>query len=419
MGYSGLVVKGVSWTTLIRISTRALSLLKTIIVARVLSPNDFGLFGIATLVLAFVEIFTETGVNLFLLSQKDTIDKYLNTAWVVSIIRGVLITCIIALSSPFVAAFFNASDSLPLLLLVSFVPLIRGFINPAVIKFQKELQFRKEFYYRTSVFLFEVAVSSILVLLTKNISGLIWGLLISVIFEVIISFKLISPTPRFIFQKELFGNIIRFGKWITASTIFNYFYQHGDDIAVGKLLGTGNLGIYDMAYRVSLIPLSDISEVISKVSYPVYVQIAGDRNRLLRAYLKTLGVICVLTVPVGVILFFFPELVISLVLGDKWLSAVLVLKVLAVFGVVRAISVFSSYIFLSIGKQHVYTSINLIGLLGLLITIIPLIHLYGIVGAAYAALLGTCITIPVIAYFLYIELYKKPRIDDLNAINYD
>ena len=400
MGYTRNTIKGVSWIGAIRIVTRLLSFAKTLVIARALAPHDFGLFGIATLVLTFVEIFTETGINVFLMKERENIDKYISTAWIVSIIRGLLIASVIAVSSPFVANFFKAEDALPLLLLISLVPLARGFINPSIIKFQKDLLFQKEFFFRTSIFLIETAISVGLVLLTNNVLSLIIGLLVGVLFEIYLSFMLITPRPKFTFEMPLFKNIIGYGKWITASTVFNYFYQHGDDIIVGRLLGTGALGLYDMAYRISLIPLSDVSDVVTKVTFPVYVKIADDKKRFLRAFLQTMGAIGGLTIPVGILLFFFPEFIISLLLGEKWLGAAPVLKILAIFGVVRALSVFCASLFLVIDKQRVFTLITLVGLVGLSVPIIPLTERYGIVGAGTAALIGTTLTIPVIGYYL-------------------
>src|SRR3972149_7798883 len=137
---------------LLRGSTRGMTLLKTIILARILSPFQFGVYGIAILVLGFLEILTETGVNVVLIQEKGNTDKYISTAWVVSIIRGSLIFLIIFTLSPFISSFFQSSQALNLIRLASFVPLIRGFINPSIVKFQKELAFNKEFAFRSSLF---------------------------------------------------------------------------------------------------------------------------------------------------------------------------------------------------------------------------------------------------------------------------
>lgn len=407
MGYTKEALKGITFVGLIRVATRILSFVKTIVIARILSPYQFGVFGIATLVLVFVEILTETGVNIFLVQKKDNIDKYIDTSWIVSIIRGGFISLVILASSPFVSKFFNAPDSLNLLLLISVVPFLRGFINPSIVKFQKELRFFQEFYFRTSIFLIETFFSIILVILTKSVEGLVWGMIIAVFFEIFMSHLMVKPRPVLSFNTQLFQEVIGFGKWITASTVFNYFYQHGDDMAVGRILGARSLGIYDMAYRISLVPITDIADVVFRVTFPVYVKISNDLPRLRRAFMKSLAFVVLLVLPICAILFVFPKEIISIVLGNKWIEAAEILRVLAIFGFVRAISVFSSTVFLSLEKQNITTLISLVGLLGLAATIIPFILTWGIIGAAFSALFGTSLTIPVIFYYIRKIFYAK------------
>lgn len=405
MGYTREAIKGFSFLGAVRIITRIISLLKNVVIARILSPYQFGAFGITTLVLVFAEIITETGINTFLIQNKEETDKYIDTSWLVSIIRGLIIFLLIFISAPIISSFFRNPDSKNLLILISLVPLIRGFINPSIIKFQKELLFHKEFYFRTSCFLVETFFSIFLVLITKKTESLIYGMILGTLFEVILSFLIIKPIPRFVFNPPLFRKVIGYGKWITVSTIFNYFYQHGDDIAVGRILGSVSLGLYDMAYRISLVPLNDISDVISKVTFPVYMKFSEDKQRLKRAFLKTLGFVFLFTLPIGFILFLFPREIILILLGEKWLLAVPVLKILGIFGVIRAVSSFSQNIFLSLGKQNIFTFISLVGFGGLALSIIPFVIAWGITGAALSALLGTTLTIPVIFYYLYKYLW--------------
>src|SRR3989344_3902076 len=155
MGYSRYVKQGVMWMSGFRILSRMVAFLKIAVLARVLTPSQFGIFGIASLVLGLLEMLTETGINIFLIQLKDGMDEYINSAWVVSIIRGLCISSLIILLSPFIVSFFNTLQAQNILLLISLVPFIRGFINPSVFKLQKELQFHYEFWFRSSIFLFD------------------------------------------------------------------------------------------------------------------------------------------------------------------------------------------------------------------------------------------------------------------------
>lgn len=400
MGYTKDFVKGVGWVGGLRFINRAGVYLRTLIVARLLSPSQVGVFGLATLVFALIELLTETGINIFLIQRKDEIEKYLDTAYVTSIIRGFLIGIVLFFLSPFIASFFHAPDVLFLMQVLSITPILRGFINPAVVTFIKDLTFHKEFIYRTSIFLVETSVSIIFVLIYQTPLALVFGMVGSALFEVIISHIFVKPTPRFLFEKTKFWQVIHGGKWLTITGIATYLYQNFDNIVVGRMLGTASLGIYDYAYTLSMIPITEVSDVITNVTFPLFTKISEEKHRLRLAYLKTVGVVCAIVIPISVILFFFPREIIYIVLGPQWLSGVPVLQVLAILGMIRAVMSTVSSPLYALEKQKLLTLTSGISLLGLAITIVPLISLYGLVGAGIAAIIGTLLALPFNIYFV-------------------
>ncbi len=400
MGYLKNAVIGVSWMSAYRVATRILSFVKIAVLARILTPAQFGIFGIASLVLTLLELLTETGVNIFLIQSKKDISEYINSAWVVSIIRGSIISCLIFLSSPFIIQFFRTPDALSILLLISLVPFLRGFINPAVVGLQKELQFKKEFLYRVTVFFTDASVAIIAALITKSVFSLVYGLIAGVLFEIVLSFLLIKPRPKFSLKDGYFRQIFHSGKWVTAYGIFHYFAQQGDTITVGKLLGTSALGVYDMAYKISILPLSEIGDVVSRVVFPVYAKIEGDRDRLKRAFIKSFTSIIITASILGLFIFLFSRQIILVLLGSNWLMAEPVLQILAIYGVLLAISGFASTVFLATGNQRYVTMMTFFRFLGLISTIYPFVSMYGLKGAGYSALLSVCFEIPVTIYCL-------------------
>lgn len=390
---------------LLRGSMRGMTLVKVVILARFLTPAQFGVFGIALLVLAFLEILTETGINIVLIQEEEKTDEYISTAWVVSILRGILIFLLILALAPFIASFFSSPTALNLIRFSSLIPLVRGFINPAIVKFQKELKFNKEFWFRSPLFLIDAIFAILLGILTRSEYALIWGMLAAAVMEVTVSFFIVKPTPKIEFEIEKVKRVIGRGKWITFAGIFEYLFQHLDDIVVGKLLGTASLGLYQQAYRVSTLPISEVGEVFNKVTFPTYTKIE-DKERLKKAFLKVTSVISLFVIPFGLILFFFAKEVILILLGDKWLEAAGALKVLAIFGIIKAISNSAYPLFLSVKRQEIITLITLVGILGLAIPLVPLINKFGIVGAGYATIIGTLVGIPIGIYFLY-RIFKN------------
>jgi O-antigen/teichoic acid export membrane protein len=215
-----------------------------------------------------------------------------------------------------------------------------------------------------------------------------------------LSFYFIKPTPKLKFEKNYIKEIFHKGKWITAYSVFNYIGENGDNIVVGRVLGASILGLYQMAYKVSYLPLSEITDVVNTVIFPVYSKIEGDRIRLLEAFWKTTGLISIFTTLAGAIIFLFPTQVITIILGSQWIGAASVLRVLAVYGILRAALGPASAMFLAAGKQNYVTAMTFIRFAALVITIYPLVLMYGMMGAGYSALLSALVEVPVILFLI-------------------
>ena len=400
MGYFKDAVKGLSWMTAFRVLYRLIGVARIAIIAHILTPFSLGVFGIVTIVLGFLEIITETGINIFLIQEKDDINGYINTAWVVSIVRGLLISLLIFASAGAVSGFFNSPASKSLLNMAALVPLIRGLINPSIVKFQKELQFNKEFMYRISIFVVESIVSVLGVIILKSVYGMIWGLLAGAIFEVFYTFIVARPWPKFDFNSIKTKRVIDRGKWVTLYGIFDYLYTQSDNIAIGRILGVAPLGIYQNAYKISTSPLTEVGNIFFRVTFPVFSKISGETARLKSAFIKNTVVNFALMLGAGIFIFIFAAPIVQILFGKGWESAIPVVKLLSILGVVRGVASSTGSLLIAREKQKYTAVVTIVSTLGLCITIIPLIHAYGIIGAGVAAIIGTLISLPFTVFFV-------------------
>lgn len=405
MGYSRQTFIGLSWMSGFRVISRIISTIRIVILARIITPTQFGVFSIASIMLSFLEIITETGINVFLVQERDKIDRFVNSAWIVSILRGIILSLIIFASTPFIIAFFKIPDLSRFLLLISLVPLVRGFINPSIVRFQKDLQFDKEFFLRFVIFVFDSIVSVTLALIWHDAISFVWGLMAGAILEVTLSFVFFRPVPIFKFEFNIAKIVLNHGKWVTTYGIFNYIAQNGDNIVVGKLLGSTPLGIYQMGYTISTLPISEISDVANKVVFPVYSKISDDKERLIKAFKKTILLISLPVVTLSLIIYFLPQEFFNFVLGPRWIGITSILKILVFYGMLRAITGISSSLFLALRKQNFVAGMTFVRFLTLLLTIVPFTLSYGIIGASYSALLSVLLEIPFIIFYIW-KIFK-------------
>ena len=146
--------------------------------------------------------------------------------------------------------------------------------------------------------------------------------------------------------------------------------------------------------------MTEVSDVIQKVTFPVYTKIAEDKERLKKAFIKSFLSTTLIVLPIGTILFFFSREIVLILLGPKWLAVVPVIKALSFFGVVRAITETTYPFVLSLKKQNYVSLITLFSILGLTITIYPFVKNYDIVGAGFSSLIGALLAIPITVYLL-------------------
>jgi O-antigen/teichoic acid export membrane protein len=382
------VVKSGLWVFALRILNRGLGFIRTIILARLLAPEDFGILGIAMLSISTLETFSHTGFHTTLIQKKDNIESYLNTAWTVSALRGTMLFVLLFFSAPIIARFFNSSAATPVIRVIALFTLFSGLQNISILFFQKELEFHKQFIYEFAATLANLIVAIPLAFLLRNVWALVWGGLASSLVKLILSYALHPYRPLIQLNKQKLKELWHFGKWVLGSTILVFLVTQGDDIFVGKVLSLTALGLYQLSYTLSNLPATEITHVVSRVTFPAYSKLQDDLPRVRSAYLKVLQFISFLSFPLaGAIFIFLPDFV-SIFLGDKWTPMVPAAQVLVMAGLLRSIAATTGPIFHALGKPKIDTNWQIIRFLVLLTLIYPLTLQWNILGTSIAVFIS-------------------------------
>ena len=380
-------VRSGAWVFAVSITGQGFAIIRLIILARILAPHDFGLMGIALLAMATLETFTATGFEAALIQKKGKAEDYLDATWTVSVLRGLVLFIILFFAAPYVAILFDAPVATRIIRVIGVSVLLQGFTNIGVVYFQKELEFGKQFFYQLSGTLvdFVVAVSAALIL--RSVWALVYGLLASAIVRLIVSYLIHPYRPRFSLDLAKAKELFAFGKWLLGSSMLYFLIWQGDDILVGKLLGVTLLGFYQMAYRISNTPLTEILGVIGPVIFPAYSKLQDNLPALRQAYLKVLQFTTFISIPLaGGVFVLAPEFT-SIFLGEKWMPMVPAIQVLVLAGLIRSVGAPAMSVFRAVGKPQINTKWQLIQLLVLAASIYPLTIQWGIVGTSLAVLL--------------------------------
>jgi len=382
------MVHGGFWISFIKIIRKVFSLIRLIVIGRILAPSDFGLMGIALLTMSALETFSTTGFNQALIQKKENTESYLDAAWTVLIIRGFIIFVMLYFTAPYVAVFFHSPTVRPIIQVLGFTIFIHAFANIGVVFFQKELEFNKVFIYRFIGIFTNFMVAILAAFILRSVWALVLGLFAENVVNLIVSYLIHPYRPHlskdFGKAKELFG----FGKWVLGSNIFIFIGEHIDDIFVGRVLSAMALGFYQMAYRISNMLETEITGVISSVAFPAYAKIQDKQSRLQKAYFRIMKLIFAISLPITVgMILLAPEFT-QIFLSEKWMPMVSAMQLLAVAGFIKSIVCTGSPLFVGSGNPNYEFYMQLIRGLTIIIVIYPLIAYMGIRGAALGVILS-------------------------------
>lgn len=413
-GVTDQVVLSGAWAGLINVFDRVFQLLKLAVLARLLAPDDFGLMGIALLTLAAFRQFSKLGINQALIQQKsENVDEYLNTAWMMQIGRAILVAITAFFIAPLTADIFSDPRIVDILRVIALTMVIRSLRNPGLMYLKKNLEFHKQFVYRITGTMFNVCTAIGFAIIFQNVWALVVGNLAGVTTRTIVSYWVQDYRPNLGFSMEYATEMMDFGKWILGSSILLFLLRQGDDAFIGWFLGASALGFYQLAYRFSNAPATEVMQVISSVLFPAFSKVQDDGQSLRYGYHRTLEIVSLICFPMSAGIVLTAPIFVPVFLGEQWLPIVTVMQILAVWGLLRALTSIVGPLFDGIGRPDFntkYQSAKLI-LMGAGIYIINVRMGHGLEGTAVALLITS-----VIADLSYI--YASVQIVDLGYLDF-
>jgi len=385
------VVRGTALSFIEKIVTKLLLFMRTAVLARLLFPGDFGLFGLAALAMGMTEaVIVRPGFEDALVYERKGWRKYMDITWTVRIIRGLIIAVLMFFVIAPLAANFFANEKVFLLVRVLAIVIILDSIgNIGVIMFSKELMFNKKFFYNVLSTVFRVIVVIIAAWFLRNVWALVIGSIAGSLAYAVLSYWLHPFRPRFFLDKESFSYLFRFGKWVAFSGLITFLVTRGDSLTIGKLLDEESLGFYSLALGLGALPAMEVVRSLSGVLFPLYSKIQKDYERLKNIFIKVLRMVLAFVIPASVGMIVLAPQIISSVYGSRWLPMISALYVIVLFGLLKSFEFISKPLFMGIGKPKLATIVTIIQAVVMYSVIVPLTYKYGIMGAALAVTVGS------------------------------
>jgi O-antigen/teichoic acid export membrane protein len=381
---SGIIVTGVAFA--LRIGT----LVSTIVIARLLEPEDFGLASLSALLVGTTILFSSMGMESALGATKRDLEQATFHAFILAAISGSILTLLAFVLAPYFAQLFNREDLTALCRFQSPVILLSTLTIVPSTYLARKLMFGRRALPRIGGTLCYIIVS---------IGGAwagwgVWSLVAGHIANSAVTFAtmlFVCPDLKWLkpraWNHGLATELRKFGLTSMSAGIIRYAYNHGDDIVVGKVLGHGALGFYSQAYHLAMLPVDNVSSAIHNVMVPLYTNMHDSRERLSSAFLRATTTVAACTIPMAMGMFMVaPDLIVFLI-GEKWRPSIPIIQVFCFMSLLRPISGTTAPLFLALDHPNFNLRTAIIQAVTMAMAIPFFLH-WGPTGVAVAVVLS-------------------------------
>lgn len=330
-------ILGVPWTVVSFAANKVITTVTTLVLARLLSPGDFGVIAVALMVVSFLYWFGGLSFANTVVLRQDLDDLGLGTAFTIMLVTGALATAVAAAASPAVAALFGNSRITGVLLAMSSLFLLTSVSSFYDALLQRELEFRRRF-----VSLAVQTVSYAVVAIALAVAGAgIWSIVVGQIASgLAYAVTLLWLSPRRVrlrFRRGIARSLMVTGRGFLAQGMTVFVRQNADNVTVGHVFGTTALGFYSMAYRLGDLSYWAISDPVARVTFPAFARSQARGEDIRRPFLSVLRLVALVGCPIGVLLSGAAEPFTRAIFGEKWLPMVGALSVLGIWSALRPI----------------------------------------------------------------------------------
>jgi lipopolysaccharide exporter len=373
--------------------TQIIGFVRSLILARLLAPEDYGVFGMAFVVTSAVQVLVNFNMTSNVIRRKFQSDPemiaYLNTTWTVELIRQALVSLVLLLLSYPASLYFHNSRVFAVLALCSLTPLLTGFTNVGLVLLRKEVNFKNVILHRQTSEILMTVLAILFALVTRNVWALAISQVLGALLSALLSYKFHPYRPSFVIDRQVLRESFSFSFHLFLVSIFTYVTTQFDNLVVGRYLGASVVGAYMLAYRLANLPCEAMTDVLSPVLFPVYSRIRHETpDALLHtsevAFVSATAAILAFTVPLRL----SSEWLIRLVYGHKWSSAAPMLSILVFVGILRGMARAMAPLFLSLERPAVESSSKAVeGVIFIALTLY-LVPRYQTTGAAIAGIVS-------------------------------
>lgn len=361
MNNSNLVTKairGVLWSFAARYGGKVMLLVSTIILARLLSQEDFGVAGYALIVIGLLDVLRGLGVGPALIYHQSN-PRAADTAFFISLVVGFLLFGITWMLAPLVGDFFNDPRAVAVTQVLALAFPLTALSNVHDALLQKELAFKRRFIPDVLNAFAKGTVAIVLAVMGYGAWSLVFGQLAGTMVSVVAYWCVCSWRPSWRFDAALARSLLEFGAHIVAVNSLGYLLTHAGHVVVGRFLGAASLGIYTLAFRLPDLLIRQIAVILSRVLFPAYTKLKDDPDSIKSGFLISMRYVALVTIPLGLGMSVVAEPLVVVLFTEKWIEAAPVLQALSIHMMLVSLAFNIGDIYKALGRPELLTRLAL------------------------------------------------------------
>ncbi len=398
------MVAGSLWGVAMRWSMRGLGLISIPILARILTPADFGIMAMFSLFAGLVEGFAEMGTGMLLLRQPEITRADCDTAWTLRIIQGILIGAAFLICAPFAVRYFSEPRLFPVIVVMALCSFIGATANIGATLVRKELDFAKDFRYGLYAKLATFFPTLAFAFMLRNYWALVLGNVAGAVAGVALSYRMHPYRPRLSLERA--RQYLSFSISVIGANIARFLKGKVDVLVIGGSTNAAITGGYNVASELATLATQEIVIPIWRGLFPAFAKITGDHDRFVAAYAYYLGAMAILCLPLGLGMWAVAGDCVAVLLGDQWKATVAPLEWLAFGATIMAlVDVFAGNILFVSGHERRATALMWVHVA----VLIPLVALAGRSGSAEMVAMAVTISAAILLPIAAIVLMRSIR----------
>lgn len=360
MNLEGKTVYGVLWSIGQELSSKFISFCITIILARILSPSEFGLIAMLSIFIVIGNSLLDGGLTSSLIRSTEVTQKDCSTVFYFNLIGSIVIYTILFLIAPLISSFYNQPVLTNVVRVYGVAVIINAFYGIQQTLLVKEMRFRTMTVIQIPSVICGGILGIVLARTGHGVWSLVWMSLLTSLVSTVLHWCYSRWRPILLFDSKSFKYHFNYGYKLTLSGLLDKLYQNIYTIIIGKFYMPAQLGFYSRADSISQLPIGIISSAINKVTFPMFVHIAHDDKQLVNVYRKVMLQVLFWMAPSLIALCVIAEPLFRLMLTDKWLPAVPYFQILCIAGMTYPIHAYNLNILKVKGQSHLFLRLEII-----------------------------------------------------------